>query len=455
MAKREFTVEDEYPYNHSGPVRWIISHMRRYPLYPLVAIGAALANNMAYSGIAVATGRAFDIISSEGFQSGAGLRALALLALTIAGLALTQGLTGLTRNYSIAILGQRMERDSRDELYVSLLGKSQTFHGRQRIGDIMARATNDMRSLNFLFSPGLMLILDSLMALIVPIILIARIDTRLLVVPLLFIVMLAITVYDYNRRLKPVSFNLREQFGVMNAGLAEAISGIDVVKSNVMEGYEWKKFTGDARAYRDYFVKQGEIQAFYLPVLAFTIAWALSLLTGLLQWRAGVITLGQVVAFIGWCHVALPDLHLDLHVQPGADRPGQRAAHPGADQHGDRAGRERAGRGAADPRRSGVRRRDLLLQRPASAQGDQLHRQAGRDDRHRRADRLGQEHADPAHQPYLRRRQRARPGGWRGRARVEHGVFAQPDFDDRARSVPVLEDSGREHRVRAQRRQPG
>jgi ATP-binding cassette subfamily B protein len=299
VNKREFTVADEYPYNHSGPVRWIMSHMRRYPLYPLVAVAAALANNMAYSGIALATGRAFDLISSTGFQAGAGLRALGLLALTVAGLAITQGMTGLARNYSIAILGQRMERDARDELYISLLGKSQAFHGRQRVGDIMARATNDMRSLNFMFSPGLMLILDSVMALIVPIILIARIDTHLLVVPLLFIVLLAITVYDYNRRLKPVSFDLREQFGVMNAGLAEAISGIDVVKSNVMEGYEWDKFTGDARAYRDYFVKQGEIQAFYLPVLAFTVAWAASLLTGLLQWRAGVITLGQVVAFIG------------------------------------------------------------------------------------------------------------------------------------------------------------
>ena len=42
-------------------------------------------------------------------------------------------------------LAQRVERDARDELYVSLLGKSQTFHGRQRIGDIMARATNDVR----------------------------------------------------------------------------------------------------------------------------------------------------------------------------------------------------------------------------------------------------------------------------------------------------------------------
>jgi ATP-binding cassette subfamily B protein len=68
---------------------------------------------------------------------------LAWLALTVAGIALTQGITGLARNYSFEFLAQRTERDTRDELYVSLLGKSQTFHGRQRIGDIMARATND------------------------------------------------------------------------------------------------------------------------------------------------------------------------------------------------------------------------------------------------------------------------------------------------------------------------
>jgi hypothetical protein len=40
----------------------------------------------------------------------------------------------------------------------------------------------------------------------------------LLLVPLIFLVALILTVYDYNRRLKPVTVAQREQFGTMNAG---------------------------------------------------------------------------------------------------------------------------------------------------------------------------------------------------------------------------------------------
>jgi ATP-binding cassette subfamily B protein len=182
---------------------------------------------------------------------------------------------------------------------VSLLGKSQTFHGRQRIGDIMARATNDVRMLNFMFSPGLMLITDSLMGIVVPVFIIGRLQFQLLLVPFIFLILLAITVYDYNRRLKPVSIAQREQFGTMNAGLAEAITGIEVVKANAQERYEWHKFTQNARMFRDYFVRQGEIEAMYLPTLAFALAWAGAFLHSMLLWRAGVISLGQVVTFMG------------------------------------------------------------------------------------------------------------------------------------------------------------
>ena len=52
------------------------------------------------------------------------------------------------------MLAQRFERDAREELYVSLLGKSQTFHNRQRVGDIMARATNDVRHAEPMSSPA-------------------------------------------------------------------------------------------------------------------------------------------------------------------------------------------------------------------------------------------------------------------------------------------------------------
>ncbi len=295
MTKREFRLKDEYRYNRSSPVRWVVSHLLRYPILPLITILAAVLNNVCYSYIQVCVGRAFDLITSPGWETTA-LLGLAALAL---GSAVGQGVTGLARNYGTEFLAQRVERDARDELYVSLLGKSQTFHGQQRIGDIMARATNDVHMLNLMFSPGLMLITDSVMSVIVPIVLIGQLNARLLPVPTIFVVLLIITVADYNRRLAPVSIARREQFGEMNAGLAEAIAGIEVVKANAMERYEWSKFTHNARLFRDYFVQQGEIQARYLPMLVFSLAWAGGFLHVLLLWQAGTITLGQVVTFMG------------------------------------------------------------------------------------------------------------------------------------------------------------
>ena len=295
VSKREFRLENEYRYDRSGPVRWILSHLLRYPQFPILAVIAAVLNNTAYSSIQVFIGRAFDLIAQPDWQTSA-LLAIALSALLAA---VAQGLTGLLRNYSVEFVAQRIERDARDELYVSLLGKSQTFHSRQRIGDIMARATNDVRMLNFMFSPGLMLILDSLMATVVPIAIIARLSPPLLAAPAAFVVLFAVTLVDYNRRLNPVSIAQREQFGKMNAGLAEAIAGIEVVKANAQERFEWDKFVSNARIFRDYYVRQGKIQAVYLPMLAFSLVWAGGFLHALWLWRASVLSLGQVVAFMG------------------------------------------------------------------------------------------------------------------------------------------------------------
>ena len=64
------------------------------------------------------------------------------------------------------------------------------------------------------------------MGIVAPIVLIALMDPRLLVAPVLFLIFFVITVWDYARQLNPVSLALREQFGVMNSGLAEAINGV-------------------------------------------------------------------------------------------------------------------------------------------------------------------------------------------------------------------------------------
>jgi ATP-binding cassette subfamily B protein len=292
---REFSIEDEYHYNRTDPVRWILSHAMRYPIFPILMVLAAMGNNYAFSYVQIFVGRAFDVVTSTGWTQSDLVRS----ALFVLAAATSQGLTGLIRNYASEFLAQRVERDARHELYLNLLGKSQSFHGRQRIGDIMARATNDVRSLNLMFNPGLMLIIDSILNLIIPIILMGTIRVELLLVPLIFLLFLIITILEYNHRLSPVSIAIRDQFGDMNAGLAEAITGIEVVKANVQEHYEWSKFTFNARKFRDLFVLRGEIQARYWPMLVFSICWAIAFFHALLVWRTGRISLGEVVGFVG------------------------------------------------------------------------------------------------------------------------------------------------------------
>ncbi len=111
---------------------------------------------MLFSAIPRLTGLAFD----EVLKPDPSAQRLVTLGLTILGIVLVRGLLDITNSWSVETLGQRMERDAREELYISLLGKSQTFHNRQRVGDIMARATNDVRQLNPMMNPGVSLITE-------------------------------------------------------------------------------------------------------------------------------------------------------------------------------------------------------------------------------------------------------------------------------------------------------
>lgn len=292
---REYTVDHLRRHSTAGPARWIISHTLQYWWFLLLLLLSAIVNNAAYGTVPLFIGRGFDLLSREGWTTPALARVAGVVALA----AITQGATGLLRNFSVEFLAHKVERDAREEMYTALLGKSQSFHAAQRTGDIMARATNDMRALNLLFSPGVMLIVDSSLALLIPLVMILMINPALWPVPILFTLLLAITVHNYNRRLKPVSIAQRTEFGAMNAVLADAIGGIEVVKSTVQERYELDRFTGHARTFRDYFVRQGRVQALYWPMLAFALCWAAALFHSLWLHRAGTLTLGEVVSFMG------------------------------------------------------------------------------------------------------------------------------------------------------------
>jgi ATP-binding cassette, subfamily B, bacterial len=295
QSKREFSVDDEHVYNRSGPVRWIISHLLRYPHLLTSFLLAATLTNVLFSSVPRLTGLAFDeVLKPEPSAS-----RLLSLALFILGLVLVRGLLDITNSWSVETLGQRMERDGRDELYVSLLGKSQTFHNRQRVGDIMARATSDVRQLNPMMNPGVSLILESSIGIISPLVFIAFLRPELLVAPSLFVIAHIFALRRYVRQLNPVAGEQRWRFGEMNAGLTETITGIEVVKSAVQEEQERRKFVGNARQVRDLFVKQGEIEARYLPLLFLGMALTGGFAHGVWLVSRGELTIGELVAYMG------------------------------------------------------------------------------------------------------------------------------------------------------------
>jgi ATP-binding cassette, subfamily B, bacterial len=295
QPKREFSVADEHVYNRSGPIRWILSHLLRYPHLMVSFFLAATLTNVLYSAIPRITGLAFD----EVLKPSPDTKRVLTIALTILGLVLVRGLVDLINSFSVETLGQRLERDAREELFISLLGKSQTFHNRQRVGDIMARANNDVRQLNPMMNPGVSLITESIMGIIAPLVFIAFLSPQLLISPLLFVIGYIITLRRYVRQLNPVASEQRWRFGELNAGLTETITGIEVVKSTAQEAQERRKFVRNASIVRDLYVKQGEIQARYLPILLLGFALTAAFAHGIWLVSRGVLTVGDLVAYMG------------------------------------------------------------------------------------------------------------------------------------------------------------
>lgn len=293
MRRREFTIANEYQYDTRSPLRWLSSHILRYPILLITFLVTTAGMGATQSLSAVLVGRAFDTV-----VAGAGSAALTAAALLVVAAYLGFGLFDIVNSLVIRILAQRVERDARDELYLSLLSKSQTFHGRQRVGDLMARVTNDVQQTNQFVFPALGLTTESVFMLFIPLITIATLDPRLLLVPLVFLTGLTLALRHHNKLLRPVAGKLRERFGLMNAGLAEAITGIEVVKGFAQEEVEAERFGGNVRSFRDAFVQEGDINARYLPLLLYGITIGLAFGHALLLYRQGAISVGQVITYM-------------------------------------------------------------------------------------------------------------------------------------------------------------
>lgn len=290
----EFSVNRTWQSDRRGPARWILSYALRNKLFILGMFIGALGNGIGAGLVPRFVGRGFDIIIDTG-----DLKALGTIALLLVLTQVIRALLMLGRNFCSEVIGQRVEREARDEIYLSLIGKSMSFHDKHSTGELMARATNDMREINLMFNPGVNLVVGSINFMVAPFILVPGIHPQLLLMPSIYVIIYIFLLRDYLINLRPATEAVRREFGHMNAALAESVDGIETVKGAAQEAKEMARFDKALTRWRQAFVWQGDVEAKFLPLLLLGLLQALGLLHALILFQQGLISIGDVVAFFG------------------------------------------------------------------------------------------------------------------------------------------------------------
>jgi ATP-binding cassette, subfamily B, multidrug efflux pump len=150
------------------------------------------------------------------------LRTMALLLWVYVGGTLAQ--RGQIRQ--VGAVGQRILASLRERIFGRLLRLPLGFFDRRPVGDLMSRVTNDVDTLNQLFSQGLTQLLGSLFSLIGIVVAMVVLDWRLALVCFTIIPVMLLTNVFFARRARQAFRTTRETVGDVTAGLQEEIVGV-------------------------------------------------------------------------------------------------------------------------------------------------------------------------------------------------------------------------------------
>lgn len=231
-------------------------------------------------------------------QRNAGLAmesALLFAGSLILGVGCSYGETMLT-----ALLGQRVMRDLRLQLFEHVQRLSIGFYDRTPVGRLVTRVTSDVESLNELFTAGVVAGLGDLFTLLAIAGLMIATDWRLALAAFAVIPLVYLTSHVFQKRVRLTYREIRARLARINAYLQERITGIRVVQLFGREAGEQQRFAALNTAHLDANLRSITIYALYFPAIEFltSLALAILLVAGAHRVGAGSLTVGVVAAFL-------------------------------------------------------------------------------------------------------------------------------------------------------------
>jgi ABC-type multidrug transport system fused ATPase/permease subunit len=206
--------------------------------------------------------------------------------------------SGLRRNLSGRV-GTDVEFDLRNRLARHLLALEPAYHDRAPTGQLLARATSDVRSLRYFISWGLVFMVLNVITFVIAATQMWLLSPRLCLVVLALSPPLVYGAVRFNRRLHRVYWQVQQEVGELTTVVEEATAGVRVVKAFGREDQQARRLEVEASSILDQNLEAARIRAFYVPLLAILpqLCLAAILWYGGRLVIDGQITLGALVAF--------------------------------------------------------------------------------------------------------------------------------------------------------------
>ena len=157
-------------------------------------------------------------------------------------LAVVSGVVSFLYFYYGHWLSHRVAYDLRNDLYRSVQFLPFSFHDRSKTGDLMSRATNDIRETEWFVGIRLAELASIALTLTGTIVAMLTTDVRLALIALIPIPILTMATIRFGSIVRPMFKKLQEELSDVSSTMQESVTGIRVVKAFAREPHELEKF---------------------------------------------------------------------------------------------------------------------------------------------------------------------------------------------------------------------
>ena len=198
------------------------------------------------------------------------------------------------------IMGAKIERDMRNEIFNHYQKLSFTFYDNQKVGHLLSRITNDLFDISELLHHGPEDLLISFIKFIGASAILFTLNWKLTLIVISFVPFLVIFAYIYNRKMKKAFKNNRARIADINSQIEESLAGIRVVKSFGNENEEIRKFhKGNERFINTKRISYRYMGIYHSGMNAFTTLITIAVMTGGTFFMAdGEMSVSNLITFL-------------------------------------------------------------------------------------------------------------------------------------------------------------